>query len=84
MQTKKLLKLLLLKLYVLLEIAAGTGVAMFMAYQLGFNLWLGAIVGVIGTVAMIFNDPREYRSKAVLTFPASTYLERQRRQPPRE
>lgn len=84
MQTKKLLKLLLLKFVVLLQVPLMAALFGAGAYAAGWGWLFPAIAGAIGAFVLIFLDERETWSKKVLLFPISTYLQSPNpSQPPR-
>lgn len=75
MQWKKLTKLLLLKLFVLLQIPLMAALFGFGAYAAGWNWVWPALAGVVGAPILIFMDDRETWSRRILRFPISTYLQ---------
>lgn len=79
----KFAKLMLLKLFVLGEIGLLCLLPYFGLRYVGVEPML-AFFPVLLIVLIIYNgDEKEYRSKAILNFPASTYLRRPRPpQPP--
>lgn len=77
MQKKKLAKLWVLKLMVLMEPVVMGAVFAGCAHVMGFHWGWGAALGVVNGFFLMAVDPREWKSKKIITFPSSTYLQEQ-------
>jgi hypothetical protein len=80
----KLFKLLLLKAWVIAQILFVVAFPFFGLQLLGVNAWLAFFIGLAAALVVINSDPRDWKEKAILNFPLTTYYRRQRRQLPPE
>lgn len=76
MQIKKLIKLLILKLYAWGYFAIIFAVIYGGALVMGFAEWVGIIAGLAVAISIVFFDKRESTEKEIIKYPASNYLKK--------